>query len=83
MTECHVWPNPASEVLNLSFVTEEQQNITIELVSASGSLVMSENLKSFSGRYQEQIQVNKFAKGIYILKIIGEKGIYNKKVIIK
>jgi len=46
-------------------------------------LVMSENLKSFSGRYQEQIQVNKFAKGIYILKIIGEKGIYNKKVIIK
>jgi hypothetical protein len=40
--ECHVWPNPASEVLNLSFFTEEQQNITIELVSASSSLVMSE-----------------------------------------
>ena len=83
LAECHVWPNPASELLHLSFVVEKQQYINVQLFNATGSVVFSKDLKSFSGKYEEQIQVDKLAKGIYILKITGEKGIYNKKVVIQ
>ena len=59
---------------------EEAQNAHLELASLSGQVVYSEEFKSLHGELQKQLDVTSFAKGVYVLKITGEKGVITRKV---
>ena len=82
-TEFHLWPNPAHEYLNLNFASATTQNLSLQVSDMAGRIVYTENLPAFSGNYERQIAVNHWAKGIYVLKIQSDKGIYTRKVVIK
>lgn len=58
-----VSPNPASEVLHIAL--EEYKNKSISIVDLKGNLVFTQALNSLN----TDIQVNSFAKGIYLLNI--------------
>jgi hypothetical protein len=77
-----VYPNPAKENLNLTFTLPELQSLTVQLVSASGNVVYNQTEDNFSGYYFETIDVKNFSAGIYLLRIISDKGVVNKRVVI-
>ena len=58
-----VYPNPVSE--NLNIVSSDAKIISIELVSLSGQILVSEITNSNS----VNIDVNEYAKGIYTVKV--------------
>jgi hypothetical protein len=78
-----IFPNPANENLNLKFTINKTQNIKMKLMKITGEVVYSENLTNFDGDYQKTIDVSQYSKGIYILSLITEKGIVNKKIVVK
>jgi hypothetical protein len=75
-----IYPNPVSDKLNIDMHLEEAQNAHLELASLSGQVVYSEEFKSLHGELQKQLDVTSFAKGVYVLKITGEKGVITRKV---
>ncbi|MFH1005110.1 MAG: thiol protease/hemagglutinin PrtT [Bacteroidota bacterium] len=80
----NVYPNPTENQLNISFNSNSMQNIEIDLTSLVGQTIFSDVNNKFSGsEYSKTIDLSSVAKGIYILRIITENGIANRKVIVE
>ncbi len=75
-----VYPNPASSSLTIDLSMEDTQNTRIELTTINGQLVYSEEFKALHGDLNKRLDVSSFAKGVYVLKVKGEKGLITRKV---
>ena len=78
-----VFPNPASEALNVSFMNEKGQSVNIRLVDVTGEIIYSNTLNGTGVEISENIDVTNFAKGIYILNLTSDQGSVNRKVVIR
>jgi hypothetical protein len=79
----HVYPNPASEVVHISFAVEETQNLEISLENLTGQNVKTFEFSAFAGNFNEDISVTGIPSGIYFLRISIINGTVTKKVVIK
>lgn len=71
-----VYPNPASDQL---FFTTDLNALQIQIYDLNGKLVMNESLNDKS------ISINSLIDGIYLIKILNQKGEYiqSKKIIVQ
>ncbi len=70
-------------MFNISFISEEKQNLKVRLVNVIGEQLIAEELKQFIGEYTKQIDLTEKAKGIYFLEIETEDGVINKKLMLQ
>jgi hypothetical protein len=76
-----VWPLPANDVLNVSYSTENTNNLsTITVFNTNGSLVMSKDINNASGT---ELNVSTLPSGIYMLKLTNRMETLIKKFIIQ
>ena len=73
MQEISIYPNPASEYINIA--TNQSLN-KIELFDLLGKQVLST-------RETKQIQITHLPTGLYVLKVHAEKGTLTKKIVIE
>lgn len=78
-----VYPNPASDVLHIDLNSGETQNTTIELSSMNGQVVYKEEIDALLGDFKKDINLSDLSKGIYLIKIIGDKSVLTRKVTIQ
>jgi hypothetical protein len=64
----HVYPNPAKEFVLIEMA--ENHNVLFKLFSLAGQMVLQEEVKG-SG---QKISINNLKEGLYIYKILDEKG---------
>ena len=78
-----IYPNPASDVINLSFSSElVEQSINCRIVDITGRELYAINIEYNGDVYATQIPVAHFAKGIYFLQLTTTTGTVTSKVII-
>jgi beta-glucanase (GH16 family) len=77
-----VYPNPSRDIFNISFTSEQVQNLKVRILNVIGEVLVTESLEQFIGEYTKQINLNENAKGIYFLKIETNDGIINKKILL-
>lgn len=78
-----VYPNPAKDILNISFNAENEQNMKIELVNITGQILYSENINYNMDIFKGTINISALPKGIYVLKITSNLGVASKKIVIE
>ena len=78
-----VFPNPSKGAFNLEFNVKEKQNITISIINLIGEEVFTKEYSDFQGEYQNTIELNEEAKGVYFLKINTNYRKLNKKIILQ
>ena len=78
-----LYPNPAQNVVNLSFLSENSGKLNITLNCINGKTIYKETVNNFKGSYNNSIDISGLAKGIYFISIIFEKGTFVKKLIIE
>jgi hypothetical protein len=78
-----VYPNPSRDIFNISFASEDKQNLRVRVLNVIGEELVSDNLKQFIGEYTKQINLSDNAKGIYFLEIETNDGVINKKLILQ
>ena len=71
------------DVFNITFTTEEKQNLKVRIVNIIGEELINEDLQQFIGEYTKKIDLTNNAKGIYFLEIETDNGIINKKLILQ
>jgi len=79
----NLFPNPASNHFRLNFELSESSPVSIELYDENGSLVARVDKGILGkGTYQHLWETSSYQNGLYVCKIITNKGIEPKKIII-
>jgi hypothetical protein len=78
-----IYPNPSRDIFNISFTSEEIQNLKVRILNILGEELINENLEQFIGEYTKEINLSENAKGIYFLEIETNDGVVNKKLILQ
>ena len=79
----NVYPNPADNVLNLSFVSNNNSEIVISLTDITGKILYNEPANISAGSNNMQIDVSGLSKGMYILKLEEGVSSLQYRVIVK
>lgn len=65
-----VYPNPASDIANVSFTVTEEGNVTIEILNLTGELIRKTvSDHHLVGTFRDQIDCTDLADGAYLVKV--------------
>lgn len=64
-----VFPNPASDLINLSVNFEEAKKVEVEISNVLGKKIITETLNFKEGNNTHSININSLAKGMYFISI--------------
>jgi hypothetical protein len=78
-----VYPNPNTGQFMLNFNLTDKQDVFITLYSVTGQILYEQSLTKHQGAYEQTIDVLGRAAGIYTLRIVLDKGVVNRKLIIE
>jgi len=78
-----VYPNPASEKLNITFNTSTTDDFNITIYNVTGQAVYKETLNNFVGSYYNEINVNDLAQGVYLMQVKSSKGAVTQKIVVQ
>ena len=77
------YPNPNNGRFILNFKLEEKGKTDIEIFNIKGEKVYYESLDNLENEYKKEIDLTSKGKGIYFIKIIQDKKLMCKKLIIE
>lgn len=80
--QLHLFPNPATDVLNLQFLLGEEQQVTLSIVNAIGQVVWESTYEHFIGQFNQDINVEAFARELYVFKVETPNAIYSEKFLL-
>ena len=83
ITNLEVYPNPSRDIFNVSFVSDEIQNLEISIINVVGEAVYTADLDQFVGQFTKEVSLSTYPKGVYFLEITTDKGVINKKLILQ
>lgn len=78
-----MYPNPATESVNIAFSSEDADNATITVRNLMGQTVYTQSCAVNEGNNQVSVSVKGFANGIYMVTVQTSKGISTQKLIVK
>jgi hypothetical protein len=82
MAAFNVYPNPASDVLNVSFEAG-QSDYSVALTDLQGRVVSTHEINNASGTQLVSFETSNVAKGSYIVVVSSDKGQITKNVVVK
>ncbi|NVO02905.1 MAG: C10 family peptidase [Bacteroidetes bacterium] len=78
-----IFPNPATNNLNLKFDVNSTQNINIKLNNITGQTVYADSKSNFNGTFDKTIDVSSLSKGVYFVNILTEKASITRKIVLQ
>lgn len=83
LNSLEVFPNPTEGLLNISFETEDVNSLEVRITNAIGQVVFTDARGYFNGYYKNTVDVSNLSAGNYMLQVLTEKGMINRKVVVK
>ena len=83
LNDLSIYPNPATNVVNVEFSTENPENITFNIVDLTGKLIYTEQVNHQGGNLKHQFAVSNLSKGFYFLRIETNTGKTIRKFIVE
>lgn len=68
-----LYPNPAQERINISFISDRNLNARLEIFNLEGKVCKTSKLELVKGRNMQSISIEALADGIYFVKIVTPK----------
>lgn len=81
--EMSVFPNPASDYLNISLKTGSTGNFDVNIVTLDGRVIKSQKIGLTEGANNQTISVHGIPSGCYMIKIQNDKEYFINKIILK
>jgi hypothetical protein len=74
-----VYPNPVTDLLNVELFGDNSRALTIEIINLSGVIFKTEKVV-FTGQFWNILHysMEKYARGLYFVRIISEDGLINR-----
>ncbi len=78
-----LFPNPAQNLVNVSFRAPESSTLGVSIVTITGMLVFNQEVSDFNGTYSEAINISELAVGVYFLRLQTDQGNLVRKLVIE
>ncbi|MEO1434074.1 MAG: T9SS-dependent M36 family metallopeptidase [Bacteroidota bacterium] len=78
-----LFPQPADEQVQLTVVSPSNENISLNIVDATGKLIRQQNLEFAEGYQQLSLDVSALGAGVYFIQISGADFQVNRKLVIQ
>jgi hypothetical protein len=78
-----VYPNPTTDKINVEINATVNKGSVISLVTLQGQVIYSQTLAENTTGFRTEIDVDNFARGIYLLKIEDENSSIQQRVIVQ
>ncbi len=78
----NVYPNPNNGVFNINVNTDKASDLSIELMNTQGQVIYKDAVNAVS-KYNQSIDVQGFAKGVYFLRVNTGNEVRMNKVVIR
>ncbi len=75
------YPNPSAGQFNLQFDLAQKGGLDIFIYDQTGSVIYSERISGFSGKYNKIIDLSQFEDGLYFMQIMQDNKSFSKKLI--
>lgn len=76
----NVYPNPATNNINLDFSLQERANVELSIFDLTGSIVKAENLGTLSqASHNKTINIDDLNSGLYFMSISTEETVITRK----
>lgn len=80
----YIYPNPANDVVNVGFVSKEDQNVTANIISANGALVSTQTVIGKAGQSNMvTFDTQALSSGIYMLQLVGVNSTLTQRVVVQ
>lgn len=76
-----IHPNPANEQINILFISDLYSIVDVSILNINGTIINRERLTNIYPGFTKTIDLKQFAKGIYYIKIIYDKGVLIRKLV--
>lgn len=84
MNNVSLFPNPASQTVNLNYTLENSSEVNISVFNIAGQEVYTEQLiEGMAGENHNEINVSLFEKGTYFVRFQSNESIVTKKLIVE
>ncbi|MCE2712926.1 MAG: PKD domain-containing protein [Cryomorphaceae bacterium] len=83
LNQVELYPNPAGEKVNLTFVSSTAQEANLILTNQFGQVVLKNEVTLLDGNNHLEISSGSFANGIYFINLETASGKLTRKLIIK
>jgi hypothetical protein len=77
-----IYPNPVKTNLNVSFTTINS-DVSVSIFNVNGQVIFTEQNVNYTGQYKKALDLGGNAKGIYFLKIITDKQVVTRKIVLE
>jgi hypothetical protein len=77
-----LFPNPAAELLNVTFLMKMQQS-SLQLSDISGRKILTKIVRDSYPGFTERINVAEIPAGVYFLRLISGNSVLTGKVVIR
>ncbi|MEZ4771675.1 MAG: M12 family metallo-peptidase [Bacteroidia bacterium] len=74
-----IFPNPADEIIEVQLEGDFGKQFNFSLLNMNGQIITREVVKTSSAK----IDVSNLASGIYIVRIVSEKGVFVQKLVVE
>jgi len=81
--DINVFPNPNNGTFHVSINGLTNNTFDLVIFSIKKQVVFKKKLKNISGKYNKQINISDFSKGIYYLKLVDGDNIRIEKIIVQ
>lgn len=78
-----VYPNPATNYVNVEFTIPQSERITFRLMDLTGKMLKNATLDGFAGSNQYKFDIHGVSKGLYLLEIVTDNGKSVRKITVQ
>ena len=83
ISEMKMYPNPASEFVNITFSAENAEPGVVSVMNLVGQTIYTSNVEVNEGYNMIQVPVKNFTNGVYMVTLRTNTGISTQKLIVK
>ena len=78
-----VYPNPATNYVNVEFTIPQSERITFRLMDLTGKMLKNATLDGVAGSNQYKFDIHGVSKGLYLLEIVTDNGKSVRKITVQ
>lgn len=78
-----VYPNPSKGKLKIDLISSTESEMNIEIVNVQSQVVFQKNISLTEGINNTELDLTGLNKGVYMLKLTGEKEQLTKRIVIR